>query len=34
MIDRDDLLASLHAGRDKFLSSLDGVTEEQAAAAR
>ena len=32
MIDRDELLASLSAGRDEFLASLDGVTEEQAAA--
>jgi hypothetical protein len=32
MTDRDELLANLHAGRDEFLASLDGVTEEQAAA--
>jgi DinB superfamily len=32
MSDRDQLLEQLNAGRDEFLASLDGVTEEQAAA--
>src|ERR1035438_6708293 len=32
MTDRDELLVSLNAGRDEFLASVDGVTEEQAAA--
>ncbi len=32
MTDREELLAKLNAGRDEFLASLDGVTEEQAAA--
>ena len=32
MSERDELLERLNAGRDEFLASLDGVTEEQAAA--
>jgi DinB superfamily len=32
MSDRDQLLEQLNAGRDELLASLDGVTEEQAAA--
>jgi hypothetical protein len=32
MNDRAELLEKLSAGRDQFLASLDGVTEEQAAA--
>ena len=32
MTDREELLAKLNSGRDEFLASLDGVTEEQAAA--
>jgi hypothetical protein len=31
MNDRDELLASLNAGRDEFLAAVEGVTEEQAA---
>lgn len=32
MTDRDELLEKLRSGRDGFLASVDGVTEEQAAA--
>ena len=32
MNDRDELLASLNAGRDEFLAAVEGVTEDQAAA--
>ena len=32
MTDRDQLLEKLTSGRDEFLASLEGVTEEQAAA--
>jgi hypothetical protein len=32
MTDRHELLEKLRSGRDEFLASVDGVTEEQAAA--
>src|SRR5450631_554755 len=32
MNDRDQLLEKLNSGRDEFLASVEGVTEEQAAA--